>query len=463
MRLAKLVSLLIIIGCAVSTAHAAYIESVEEITSGNVFGVGARQMAMGGAGMMSIDGAALYYNPANLARIPRIEFMVGLSNQKYKDNSSLRPLRKMIDANQIIPDDNIYSGRFAGYKSLPSGIEDNRSNTRLNSAIITVPYPTYRGSLVIGFGVARTADFDRVFSFSHRDTSLDLGAPGDIVAAGSEFQSGGLYQWSFGVGMDLSPRLSFGGSISLYTGKHEYDFDYDLDSLNIFAYHSEQYIEDSYLGYGAKVGLAMQVNRYFGFGLTLQSPVFFSVDEDVYDYYSYTETAYFEEDEDAYAVEYDVKHPFVISAGMQVSRIGNATFVLDFDYTDWSQLSYGDNVAMEAENNNIKDYYRDVLRYRAGMEYIIPAWGMSLRGGLFNDPLPIVEQFKNDNRNGYTLGIGVLIDQVVTIDIAYVHGAYGRNSDFFYGMDDLAGTDHYLVIDEDITYDRIFLTSAYRF
>ncbi|MBN2226754.1 MAG: outer membrane protein transport protein [candidate division Zixibacteria bacterium] len=453
------IGLILLFAWAFSPVQADYIESVEEISAGNVFGIGARQMAMGGAGMMSIDGGALYYNPANLARIPRIEFLGGLSNQKYQDESSVRPLRKIIDAAQIIPEENLYSNRFAGYTSLPNHTDENRTNTRLSTAIISVPYPTYRGSLVIGFGVARTVDFDRVFSFAHRDTS----AEGSIVAVGNEFQSGGLYQWSFGMGIDLSPRLSFGGSISLYTGKHKYNFDYSLDSLNEFTYYSEQYIEDSYLGYGAKIGMAMQVNRHLGFGITLQSPVYFNVDEDVYDYSTetYTDSSFLYED--AYTVEYDVKHPFVFSAGVEVSRIGNASFALDLDYTDWSQLSYGDNKAMEAENNNIKDYYRDVLRYRIGAEYTFPVWGLSLRAGLFTDPLPIVKQFENDSRTGYTFGFGLLVDQVMTVDFAYVHGSYGRNSDFFYGVDTMAGTDHYLVIDEDISYDRLFLTVAYRF
>ncbi len=140
MRLTRLlIGLTLLLACAFSTGQADYIESVEEISAANVFGIGARQMAMGGAGMMSIDGAALYYNPANLARIPRIEFMVGMSNQKFADESTVRPLRKIIDAAQIIPEENIYANRFEGYTSLPNSTDDDRSNTRLSTAIITIP------------------------------------------------------------------------------------------------------------------------------------------------------------------------------------------------------------------------------------------------------------------------------------------------------------------------------------
>ena len=58
----------------------------EEVTAGNFFGIGARQMAMGGTGIASSwDGAAMWYNPAALARIHRVEFQLGLNHQKFSN------------------------------------------------------------------------------------------------------------------------------------------------------------------------------------------------------------------------------------------------------------------------------------------------------------------------------------------------------------------------------------------
>ncbi len=458
-RLCLLIFIFILISSGVF-AQTSYIESVQEITAGNYAGIGARQMAMGGTGIMAIDGTALFHNPANLSRVPRIEFMFGLSNQKYKDNSTVRRDQLLVDT--LTNFTMINKGyRFEGFTPLSGTAEDDKSNTRISNAILTIPYPTYRGSLVIGLGVARVADFDRVFSFSHLDRSID----GDISASGEEFQSGSLYQWSGGFGIELSPRVAVGASVSLYTGTNNYDFAYKLDSIGYLYFQSDQYITDKYLGVGAKIGMSMQVNYYFAFGITVESPTITDISED-YSIRSVTAINNIAEPMDIYggSINYNLKKPFVFSFGAQIEK-NNALLEANASYTDWSQMTYSDNPDMEQENKYIKSYYRDVLRYSIGAEYVIPSLSLSLRGGLFRDPLPFKDQFINDNRNGYSLGLGVLIDQVLTIDLAYVHGSYSRNSNFWYGSAsiDNRGYDHYLVIDEDITYNRIYLTAASRF
>jgi long-subunit fatty acid transport protein len=433
-----------------------YIEQVEEITAGNFFGIGARQMAMGGTSLMTNDGTSLFYNPANLARIPRIEFNFGLSNQKYSDNSSVRAFRKIVDYNEVVPIPSIFADRFEGFYSAGSNAEDSRSNSRINSALLSIPYPTYRGSLVIGLGVARVADFDRVFSLYHRDTSAD----GVIVAAANEYQTGGLYQIGIGAGIDISPKISFGATAYLYTGKHEYNWEYRLDSLSVLSFQTQQFIEDKYLGFGAKIGLAIQMNEYIGLGMTVEGPVTLNIEENSSYSDNLDDSAY----EDINYVEYDVRKPFVFAAGI-LTRFDNASIAAEIDYSDWGQLAYGDNLDMEKENVNIKEYYKEALRLRAGGEYIFPSMGLSLRGGIFSDPLPYRDEFQNKSRWGYTFGAGLLVDEVMTIDLAYLHGQYSRNSDYVYSSsyNNVAGQYHYLTIDEDIAYNRLYLTAAYRF
>jgi hypothetical protein len=449
--------IIILIIFSSSGIRAQYIEQVEEITAGNFFGFGARQMGMGGAGMMSFDGSALFYNPANLARIPRIEASLGLSHQEYTDKSSIRDVRRIVDYTGVTPTDQFYQNRFAGFTPVSGSADASKSNTRLNSAILTVPYPTYRGSLVFGFGMAHVANFDRVFTLSHYDSA----SPGNIIRArGDEFQTGGLTQWGAGAGIDLSPRISFGLSIFIYTGKHDYNWRYRLDSLPDLQYGQEDYITDKYFGWNFKPSLAIQMNQYVSMALAFETPLNMSVKEDVSTTYDGDPNIYIDD------VEYDVKRPFVFSGGMALS-LNEATLAIDVDYTDWTQLEYKNNIAMERYNDEIKAYYDKVFRYRIGGEYVLPALGLSLRGGYFVDPLPIKKQFIDDNRDGFSLGFGILIDRVMTIDVAWVHAGYKRNSDFIYAStynasDELTGT-HNLIVDEDISYDRIYVTSAYRF
>ncbi|RKX23418.1 MAG: hypothetical protein DRP51_00395 [Candidatus Zixiibacteriota bacterium] len=440
-------------------SFAEYIEQVEEITAGNFFGYGARQMAMGGAGIMAIDGAALFYNPANLARIPRIEFNFGLSNQRYKDISTVRPIRREVDYSGAVTQSGILSPRFEGFQPVLSSAENSKINTRVNSAIITIPYPTYRGSMVFGIGMTRGINFDRVFRLSHSDRS----ASGDIIALGDEFQSGALTQWGAGIGIDLSPRIAFGGALYLYTGKHNYNWEYALDSLDVLSYEAEDLIVDKYLGFNMKMALSMRLNHYLTLGLAVETPLIFSVEEESSSYRLLDGVVI--EDDYSYT-EYDIKKPFVFSGGLS-AQFNNATLMADFDYTDWSQLEYGDNIEMEKENINIRSYYRDVIRFRLGGEYVFPQAGLSVRAGYFSDPLPIKSSFVNQNRSGFTFGLGLLVDQVMTIDVAFVHGSYERNSDFIYSSvkddQDNMISSHNLIVDEEVSYNRLYLTTAYRF
>jgi len=428
-------SALVIFFCLISLASvsfADYIEQVEEITAGNFFGYGARQMAMGGAGIMAIDGAALFYNPANLARIPRIESASFILYPRYLSTIRLSALNSS---------------------------KSSKINTRINSAIVTIPYPTYRGSMVIGIGMVRGVSFDKLFRLNHIDTSL----AGDIEALADEFQSGGLTQWGVGVGIDLSPRIAFGGAFYLYTGSHDYNWEYSLDSLDVLSYEADNLIVDKYLGYNMKLALSMRLNHIVALGIAVETPVIFNVEEEA-NIYEMIDGAVIT-DEYIYS-EWEVKKPYVFSGGIS-AQFNNSILTADFDYTDWSQLKYDDNVEMEKENINIRSYYKDVLRFRLGGEHVFPKSGFSIRAGYFNDPIPLVSDFVNNNRSGITFGAGILIDQVMTIDVAYVHGSYKRNSDLVYSTvvdtEDNLLSSHNLIVDEDISYNRIFLTAAYRF
>ncbi len=408
-----------------------YFNELDEAVAGNFFGIGARQMAMGGAGIMSMDGTALYYNPANLARIPRIEFNLGLSYQKYKGGSST----------QSVGLSKQYNGG------------DTKTNTRLNSLILSIPYPTYRGSLVFALGVGHLNNFDRLSKFYYQEN-----ISGNITSLEEEaFESGGLNQYSFGFGMDLSPRISFGGSLIYHSGKHEFNLKSDLYQAGAYDPLS-QLLSYKYSGIGAKLGVALQLSRHLGIGITVESPTSLNVKQDARLIENGTETY-------GYA-EYDIKKPFAFASGL-IARFDNFTGMADLNYIDWSQLEYGDNPQMEIDyNSQFKDYYREVLSLKMGAEYVFPALGLSLRGGYFNNPLPFkdieengIKTYDAKSRQGYSFGIGFLVDQMMTIDIAYVHGSYEND----YYRNAIANFNNSVLLTENVSYDRIYLTGAYRF
>ncbi len=408
-----------------------YFNELDEAVAGNSFGIGARQMAMGGAGIMSMDGSALYYNPANLARIPRIEFNLGLSYQKYNGGSRSHPI-----------------GLNSQYSA-----SDSKTNTRLNSLTLSIPYPTYRGSLVFGLGVAHLDNFDRVSKFYYQE---DDG--GSITSVEEEaFESGGLNQYTFGFGIDLSPRVSFGGAFIYHSGKHEFNLKSDLYQAGSLEPLSKL-LSYKYSGVGIKLGVALQMSRHLGIGMTIESPTWLSVQQNA---------RLIENGTDTYGyAEYEIKKPFVFSSGL-VTRFDNFTAMADMIYTDWSQLAYDDNPDMEMDyNSQFKDYYKEALGFKLGAEYVLPGLGLSLRGGYFNNPLPFkdieengIKTYDGKTRHGYSFGVGLLVDQMMTIDIAYVHGSY--ENDYFRNA--IANFDNSVLLNEDVSYNRIYLTGAYRF
>ncbi|MEW5925728.1 MAG: outer membrane protein transport protein [Candidatus Zixiibacteriota bacterium] len=409
-----------------SPLSASYLNSVNEVIAGSATGIGAKQMAMGGAGMMAIDGTSLYYNPANLTRVPRLEFMLGLSYQKYKSDMETRALSSS-----------------TGYD-----VKDSHANTRISSAIMTIPYPTYRGSMVFGFGVARTADFDGVSNFYFEEDN-----DGVITATSEEVgETGGINQWSFGMGIDLSPRVAFGGSVSLYHGKHKFNLQSPLYSAASLVSSYEQFLEYRYIGYGAKVGLAMQLSPHLGLGMTIESPIYYSIDQDGSEVVDGDISFY-------PTFEYDLKKPFVFSAGA-IGRFDYLTLMADVDYTDWSQMSYSESFAMEMLNDELEDAYGETVRFRVGAEYVIPNIDLAIRGGFFNDPLPYKEtiSYNPDTRYGYSFGFGFLVDEVMMIDFAYVHGSFSDG--FVLESGDFVSS---INLNEDVTTDRLFMTASYRF
>ena len=400
--------------------------AVDEAAAGNFFVVGARALAMGGAHIaVSSDATALVYNPAGLARVTRIEFSGGLTHQRL-DSETRRGLSTL----------------------LGSGFNNGRlqSNTRFGSANVVLPVPTYRGSLVLALGVNRVQSFDKVMEFGD-DPYLD----DDMVDSGIESQSGGLYLWSFGAAVDVSPNVSVGGTVNYWRGKSSYTWLFEkwllFPQLEI---RYDDAIDDRYSGFNAKFGVRIQPNKYLVLGGTIDSPVTLTIEED---WTEATDTIFHAHGREVnhygyWSSEYKVTLPFSLGAGMAL-HLNNLTLAGDISYTDWTQMEYKRYEYVAEANRLIKETYSDALRFHLGAEYLIPQLGTSLRAGFYQDPLPYKSRWVTEDRSFFTAGVGFLIDQVMTLDIAWAHGSWE-----LYDLD--------LTLAEKYTSDRIFVSVAYR-
>jgi len=401
---------------------------VDEATAGNFFGVGARAMGMGGAYIaVANDATALVYNPAGLARVKRIEFSGGLTHQRLRNKTG--------------------DLTFVGIQSPGINFNDGRlqSNTRLSSANIVLPVPTYRGGLVFAFGVNRVKSFDRAMEFTFPQNGPD----------GIESESGGLYMWSFGGAVDISPNVSVGGAFNFFSGTDNYSWLYQgsyNDASFSFKYKYDDTIKDRYTGFNLKLGVRVQPNKFLVIGGTIESPVTYTINED---WTQTTDTTFYKPNEDwvnyydSGSPEYKISLPFSMGVGIALN-FSNLLLAGDINYADWTQMEYKRLAEMADANRVIKDSYTDALRWHLGAEYLFPTIGTSLRVGYYQNPLPYKSTWIKKDRAYFTAGFGFLIDQVMTLDLAWVHGGWETN-------------DFNIDLAEKYSTNQIFLTTVYHF
>jgi len=378
-------------------------------------GVGARAMGMGGAAIaVSEDFSALFWNPAGLAQVRRIEITGGLSHQRYTSKT-------------------IYFG---------SAETDRETNTRLNALGMVFPVPTYRGSLVFALGAGRVENFDALFV--QRGYSIDDG----WLEEGKEIQSGGLYNWSFGGALDVSPTLSLGAAINLWDGDHNSDWNsFFADTRNMWEVYPEDYdttyihdtMEADFDALSIKMGGLLRLSRFVKAGLTIASPVIYDISgetlmrtRDVYDngeVEQETESVYFQN---------EISTPWEFGFGMAWSV---PTFLLaaDLRYSDWSQMKFNDEPLED---------YDETLSLSLGGEYIVPRIGTKFRAGYSLQPIAFTAPEIVEDKKAYSLGAGFLVGQVMTLDLAWVREKWKT-----------AQTS--LTVTDEV--DRLFMTLAYRF
>ena len=355
---------------------------ISESSAGNFFGIGARAVGMSEAVVVSaMDGTAIVYNPAGLVRIKRPEFFGALSQEKV--------------------------GEATG------NANNDFRKTRLNGLDLSVPVPTYRGSLVVAFGVNRTKSFDRTFAYDYTTSNA------------VEEAMGGIDEWSAAGALELSPRLAVGATLTYYHGTENYSWNFNAHGLEPgdVPYQNLDNINSHYSAIGARLGMTLEPNPYLTLGFTLDAPTRFNIKQD----YILRTIGGSNADEVDGNYEYDLQHPFLFNGGAAI-RIKTLLLEADLGYADWSQLEYKGGSDLDSLNQLLQKAYTDAFQYRFGAEWTIPQYSIVLRGGFKHDPLPIsgIQMYNQieKNRNSFSFGMGFLVDRLVMLDIAYARANY---------------------------------------
>ncbi|MCF8304867.1 MAG: hypothetical protein K9I71_00440 [Ignavibacteriales bacterium] len=444
----------------------------------------ARTLGMGNAFIgLANDVNSMLFNPAGLAQLKKLEFSTSLNYNSLGNNSEF----------------------FNTY------LENSNSSTSLNQFSFAYPVPTYRGSLVFGFGYNKMKDFNYATKFAAfnpgntsmikerslsndnliydlylsyelltnsgnyiKDTTL-IG--GRLLEEGRNLQEGSLDAWTISLASEISRNLFAGISLNAYSGTYKSNREFsetdtrdyytsamliipgDNDTRNFRYFYMNDIVDWDVTGWDIKLGLLYRFNRDGSIGISIKLPSYFTVKEKYY----LTGEAAFEDilfsnnPSQSSDYEYDITTPFEIAGGFSYQIVG-LRINADFKYSDLTQMSFSDGFDQgyrESVNTEIKDLLTGIFSYNAGLEYLIPMTPLRMRAGFMSIP----SSFKGDpstyTRNFVTGGLGIFATPEVSIDAAYAYGWWKNFSDN-YGQD-------VSVVNHDLSSHNFMLSVGYRF
>lgn len=359
------------------------------LTTGQYTGTGARPLGLAGTYTgIADDYSAVWWNPAGLTQVKRIELQGSLSRTGYSNNT------------------NYYGGTRVG----------STSGIRINNAGVVFPVPVYQGAMSFAFGYNQLASFDR-------RTKIQASAIGTQYWDNfDELEGGRLGMWSFVGAMDVSPNLALGLGVNYFSGADDYSLTGRYTDTTLAGrpqFYSESQINTDLSGWGANFGVLFRLGRYGRAGLTIQTPVIFSLSED--------HTI----DSLSGSFNYKMYYPAVFRLGGSFAP-GRWLLAADVEYRDWTSLEFRNdtpfnNVTRAEANQQIKDTYQATTRLSVGGEYLFPAYGLRARAGYAIEPSAYQNAGKKADRNLYSLGMGILVDKSVMFDAAYQFAKYTEN------------------------------------
>jgi hypothetical protein len=308
---------------------------------------------------------------------------------------------------------------------------------------------------------------------------------GGLQQHGEYKSEGNIGKWAFSGAFEFAKNTYFGATLNLYTGTYKWNSDFNEDDVSDFYssnfpltpndpntddfryFYYNQMLNWDISGYDLKLGFLVQPNSHVRFGVTVKFPTTFTIEEtySVYGEASYgTGALYTTKDQEVaseltseFDQKYDITTPYEFTGGVAVNYKG---LVLSGDASiiDFTQMEFSDgldNQFMQGLNTDIEKSFRTVVNFNVGAEYTIPMIGLRLRGGFIYNPSPYLDDPSKYDRKYFTGGLGLLLNESVTIDAAYVHGwweTYGDN----YGTDESRTY-------QEISLNNILFTMSYRF
>jgi len=321
----------------------------------------------------------------------------------------------------------------------------SKTYTGIASAGFAYPMPTEQGSLVLAIAYNRVKDFSGLFHlYGYNETAFELDAE---VWGGYEtyetIEEDGMGVFSFAAAIDVSPRVSVGASIDVWTGGYlldrrvlRNDYDGEVSWLDITGG------EDDITAVSFKPSI-LYFTEKFRLGAFMRFPMTFHIDQNNFEeLYSRNDGFYFNvndnltpstadgwlDDATNSSYSYKIKAPLQFGAGIALGQAGKRQFAADILYENWEEAEFDD----EYDPYYFSNSYRSALGWRIGYEQGLPRSNAVARIGYMRQPVsfegprsgdPRDPAIEFDNPRDYlTLGLGVWLDDSFLVDIGYARG-----------------------------------------
>jgi len=328
----------------------------------NFIGSGARARGMGGAFIgVADDATAISWNPAGLATLEK-------------------PEASLVGMYSI--DTYTFKQTFSIWETWDGKVD--QSHPVFNFASAAFPLIAGEQNFVIAVAYQRLIDF----YYRYEDSSW------------GEEKKGGVDAISPGLGFQITPEFSMGGSVNIWAGHLDYNYtdkifpDSSYERKNVYRYSGLNF-NLGVMGHFQNVG----IGAVWKTPLTLKRK------------YSISDTDYTDK----------FKFPLVLGFGFALRPSDNLTLAMDYEIRPFSKSEfYWDS----GDTTYVLDHWQDVNQVRAGLEYVIVQdFGVvPLRLGFRNSPwLTKAWGVEKVTRLIFTGGLGVIIGNI-WFDAAYELG-----------------------------------------
>ncbi|UCF06198.1 MAG: hypothetical protein JSV33_03995 [bacterium] len=389
-------------------------------------GTGARPFAMGGAfTAVSDDAFALLYNPAGLAQIRRKEVSIGLHHSNDDITNDLTGL----------------------------AVEKSHTYTAFGHFSAVYPYPTYRGSLVVGFGIFRVGSSQLE---TMRGGVIEDPLIVDGYAENLFLQSGNIYQYHLGVGLDISPRLALGAGLVIWDESTDFTEEIYYEDSDSVALYTDDVSQDLD-GFSFNLGVLFRLHERVRAGFMLSSPTWISYNGEGFTTYSsaYEAGGGWEPDSELGIIETEYTLPWRMRGGLSVNIASSLLIAADITYIDYSQTKWEGLSIIDENDIGGRKVLKSAWNFNVGAEFTLPMYPIRFRGGYSYSPLvlktiseityisgdiadyesiydlPLTLVADSDvtkNRQHFSFGVGALIDRVLTLDVAIAIGGFERTA-----------------------------------